>query len=195
MNVQMKWVTIALCAVAVSGCFRYTGYAGDGHFTDRGWQNYSHRYNVDLGPLDITTASSKTFTLRGLPRAEFCIGLAAKSEAVKPSYNVIVRMILKSSDGQVIVSEEGPLRSWVAETALGSDNAFFYRQGSARDVPLPNGGTRGERLNVRASGGWGTYFNSESRAVYSLTVQILSSRASQDSSARLRLEGWDRNDG
>lgn len=185
-----RFAAILLSAASLVSCFRYAGYKGDGHFTDNGWLNYSNRYTVDLGAVDLATPGSKIYTLRGLPRAEFCIGLTVN---VEPESNVIARVVLTAANGEVIVSEEGPLRSWVASTAVGSNKWFLYRRGERRDIPLPNGDTRGERLNVRRSGGWGTYFNSERRAVYSLTIQVLpNSNAPRDLSAHLRLSGWDR---
>jgi hypothetical protein len=62
----------------------------------------------------------------------------------------------------------------------------------AREVPLPDGNSIPEKLNIRPSGGWGSYFDSEKTAVYSLEVSIVSSEAPDGSVANLRLTGWGR---
>jgi hypothetical protein len=191
---------VVILALSLVGCFRYSRYSGDGLFTDNGWMNYSQRYVIDLGSIDLASEKqARSYVLNRLPHARFTVGISVTEDATvsvsgtSPSHSVSVRIVLRTSDGREVVREEGPLESWVRSFALGREEyAYLYRRGAARDVPLPGGGTTSERLAVKASGGWGSYFNSSQKESYTLSFEVLSSDLSSSIPARLTLHGWDR---
>lgn len=192
MSPYFRCQAVILLSIALSGCFRYSGYKGDGNFRDNGWRNYSGRYELNLGSIDLASPRSRTYTIEKLPRGEFTVGIVAPDVAAEPQNNVILRIVLTDRFGQIIISEEGSLASWTAQRGFNDTGGYFYRRGESQDFPLPKGGTRSERLNVKTSGGWGTYFYSEKHTAYSLTVEIVRSNAPQNLTAHVRLSGWDR---
>ena len=159
---------------------------------------YSHRYTVDLGPIELGRDGSMTFQLKGLPHAQFTVGIDVKGSkdlqlTNQPLRKTVLRIELRSSDNKTIIVEEAPLSEWVATTSPSSPGwAHFYRRGDAEDVVYSNGSTGSKRLGVKASEGWGTYFNSETPERYLLKVSVLSPGEVGDVSARLALVGWDR---
>jgi hypothetical protein len=101
-------------------------------------------------------------------------------------------MQLRTAEGETVILEEGSLNSWVRSYSALDNISDLYRMGEGKDIPLPGGGTQGERLGVKASGGWGTYFYSESDKTYLLKLEVLSSDQSMKREARLMVVGWDR---
>lgn len=85
--------------------------------------------------------------------------------------------------------EEGRLDQWTRSCGESDTKSFYYRRGKGIDIPLAGGGSRGERIEVKASGGWGTYFVPEARAAYTLTVTILNAESTLRRPTRLVLEG------
>jgi hypothetical protein len=190
----MRRLTLFAFLVVLSGC-SHTGYNGDGQFTDNGVMAYSRRYVIDLGPVDLSKPGSYRYTLSGLPRAELVVGLRVFEETQntwneRRDYPAVVRMQLQNAQNQTAILEEAPLNSWVRTYGVLDNISELYRQGEGRDIPLAGGGTKGERVGVKASGGWGTYFYSNEGEKYNLTVEVLAS--SMKRPARVIVVGWDR---
>jgi hypothetical protein len=190
----MRTVTLIVSIVALSGCFGGLFYTGDGDFTDNGILNYSRRYVVDLGPVDLSAPRIYTYRLSSLPNARFNVAIQVVEEKqnewdVRPEYPATVRLRLFTETSEAVILEEGQLDSWVRGFGAHDNISELYQRGETRDIPLPGGGARPERLGVRASGGWGTYFDSKHDQTYALTLEILSS--SMRRPAHLVLNGWD----
>ena len=180
--------------VALSACYRASSYSGDGRLVDNGWQLKGGRYALDLGPIDISRTGKYSYTLKRLPDAEFVIGIeveeAAPNRDQRPNHKAQVRLDLKGGGGS-IVAEGGSLDNWTWSYGLGDTKSFLYRRGEGKDVPLPNGGTKGQRVGVKPSGGWGSYFTADESVNYELTFQLLASEMPQRP-ARLVLRSVDK---
>ncbi len=179
----------------LGGCYQASSYKGDGRLIDHGWQNYSQRYVLDLGPVDLSRAGNYSYKLSNLPHAEFTIGIEiieAKPNQLnspRPDHSGHVRLELKSEDGQTIVTEDGTLESWTHSYGLGSTHSYLYRRGEQRDIPLPGGGAQIELLRNPA-GGWGSYFIAQTFKEYTLNFQVLQPNP-EKRSTRLLLHGVD----
>lgn len=197
MNVIAKSLYAAVCCFALFAC-AHRGYRGDGSFEDKGWMAYSNRYTVDLGAIELQKDGLAVFQLDGLPHGEFTVGVEVEGtehvELTDPApIEMFLRIELRSSSNDIIILEEGPISEWVAATSPTLPGwARFYRRGEAEEVVLPNGNTASKRIGLKASEGWGTYFNSEKRERYVLKVAVLSSGKLGNVSARVTLVGWDR---
>jgi hypothetical protein len=99
-------------------------------------------------------------------------------------------MQLQNGQNQTAIDESAPLNSWLRSYAVGDKLSELYRRGEGREIPLQDGGTRGERVGVKASGGWGTFFYSEPGETYRLKVEVLESSMSRP--ARIVVAGWSR---
>lgn len=190
----MRRLALLAVLVVLPAC-SHTGYNGDGQFTDNGVMTYWRRYVIDLGPVDLSRPSTYTYTLSGLPRAEFLVAIRVLEETQNKwnetrDYPAVVRMQLKNERKQTAISEEGPLNSWVRTYGVLDNISELYRRGEERDIPLPGGGAKIERVGVKASGGWGTYFYSDVGEKYELTVEVLAS--SMKRPARVVVAGWSR---
>lgn len=197
MKLCRVWLLIFGGVAALSGCFHAAFYKGDGQFTDNGFMAYSRRYVIDLGPVNLAVPNTYTYTLSGLPRAEFNVGIRVFEDKknewdVRPSYPVTVRMQLLTAKGDIVILEEGRLDNWVRSYGALDSYSDLYLSGKGREIPLPDGGTRGERLGFKASGGWGTYFESDVHGPYLLTLEIFETEKSMNRPARLIVAGWDR---
>ncbi len=173
-------------------------YTGEGQFTDRGWLNYSGRYVIDLGPVNLAAPGSYTYKLSGMPQARMVIGISVVEDnpngldQPRPEHPTRVRLELQNCENQIAILEEAPLDAWVHSYALRDTTSKLYRRGEARDIPLPGGGTRGELVGLKASRGWGTYFDSEPNCEYLLKFDVLASDHYIPRAARLVVDGWGR---
>src|SRR4030095_12778598 len=113
---------IALLAVlvGVAGCYSTARYDGDGQLTDAGWWVImGYRYSLDLGPVVLTSPGTYVVRLKGLPNAQFTAGIEVVEDAPIPlatsqaEDTTNVRLELKTSAGEIVVLEEGPLNTWV----------------------------------------------------------------------------------
>lgn len=179
------------------GCFHAAFYRGDGHFTNNGFMAYSRQFVIDLGPVDLSIPGKYKYTLAGLPHARFNVGIrvgeAKKNEwDIRPDYPASVRMQLLTPEGETVILEQGSLNSWVRSFGALDNFSELYRTGEAIDIPLAGGGTQGKRFGLKASGGWGTYFDAEINETYLLNFEVLTSEPSMRRPARLIVVGWGR---
>ena len=178
---------------ALTGC-THTGYSGDGQFTDNGLLVYSKRYVIDLGSVDLAKQGTYEYKLSGMPNATFNVSIrifegTRNSWGVRPEYPATVRMQMRNAAGESVIDEAGSLNSWVRSYGVLDDISDLYRMGEGRDIPLPGGGTKGERLGLKASGGWGTYFDSNCDETYTLRLEVLPSEH-WTRPARVVAVGW-----
>jgi hypothetical protein len=137
---MLRLILLALLVV-LSGC-SHTGYNGDGQFADNGVMTYWRRYVIDLGPVDLSKPNTYSYTLSGLPRAEFAVSIRVFEETQntwdrKPDYPAVVRMRLLNDQSQTVISEEAPLNSWVRTFGVLDNISELYRWGETRDIPYP----------------------------------------------------------
>jgi hypothetical protein len=197
MKTVATMVVVGFATVGAGGCNHAMFYTGDGHLTDRGWLNYSGRYTIDLGPLDLAVPGSYSYKLSGLPHAELVVGVAVVEDKpngigdTKPTHPAQIRVELRNCENQVAILEEGALDTWVQSYALRDANSFYYRQGIGKEIPLPDGGTRGQRIGRKASGGWGTYFEAEGGCEYRLKLDVIAPEQS-NRPARVVVNGYGR---
>jgi hypothetical protein len=180
---------------ALSGCSHERFYTGDGRFTDNGFMAYDRHYVIDLGAINLSVPGTYAYRLSGLPHAEFCVEIRVFEDKknewhVTPDYPANVRVELRTDEGETVILEDGSLNTWVRSYSALENFSDLYLRGEARDIPLPGGGTRGEQLGVKASGGWGTYFKSDVGKAYVLNLEVLSSDQSMIRPARLMTVGW-----
>jgi hypothetical protein len=184
----------------MTGCAALTslGYTGDGMLTDHGMLAYASRYLVDLGPINTSSPTSRTYHLSGLPHAEFVVGI----QVTDPRPNSVdddrsnrrgrVAVTLVDSEGETVIREDALLRHWDRSYALGGVRSTFYRVGATRELPLAGGGVKIEQVGMKPSGGWGSHFNSEPGERYTLNVRILEPFDDDAKDARVTLVGFDR---
>lgn len=170
---------IALLAV---NCVAEHRYSGDGVLTDHGLFEIHHRYVVDLGDLDLANQSERTFSMSGLPRETFTIGLLVRQPAgateplyeIRPVSSVIVRLELSNERGELVISEEAPLNEWVWSGPVDeSFQSFVYVPGAHVEVPLEDGAVRLELVGKKADEGWGTYFTPRRFGRYVAKVNVI----------------------
>ena len=188
--------SLPLAALALAaGCAHALFYTGDGRFVDNGFLAYSRRFEIDLGPVDLSTAGRYTYRLGGLPRAEFVVSLQVIEDKRNttdkaPDYPALVHVQLRDQNGDTVFDERAPLNAWVRSYGLPDNTSELHRRGRSVEVALPGGGSKQQRTGVKVSGGWGTYFHSERLATYTLTVDV--SEAALGRPSRLWLTGWGR---
>lgn len=189
----MRWLILAVTVSILAGCL-HSGYTGDGQFTDNGFMAYSRRFVVDLGPVNLSRIGTYNYSLSGLPRAEFVVSIRVIEETTntlngKRDYPAVVRVQMQNDRNETVIDEQAPLNSWVRSYGTLDNISELYRQGEGREVPVA-GGYRGEKLGVKASGGWGTYFYSDEGERYRLRVDVLAS--SMNRPASVIVDGWSR---
>jgi len=193
---QGQCLILCTSVIVLSGCISAAlFYTGDGKFTDNGFLVYSRRYEIDLGPIDLAVPGVYSYKLSGLPHAELVVGIRVFEERknewdVRPEYPAVVRIQMQSEEGETVILEEGSLNSWVRSYGVRDNISELYLQGKGREIPLPGGGTKGQRIGFKASGGWGTHFDSETNKAYYLRVEVVSGSLTRP--ARVHVDGFDR---
>lgn len=193
---MMMRLFLSLATVTLlTGCFYALRYTGDGQFTDHGIMAYSRRFVIDLGPVDLSYPGTYTYNLSGLPKAELVASIEVSEEDTNTwekerSYPVVVHMLLQNAQGETVIDENGSLDSWIRSFGTHNNLSELYRSGEEREIVLPRGGTTSERVGLKSSSGWGTYFYSERNEKYRLSLTILES--SMKRPARMIVAGWSR---
>lgn len=103
-----------------------------------------------------------------------------------------IRLTLETADHRMVISESGPLESWIWSYGLTLPRSFVYRRGAQKEVSLGQGVSRYDRIDTKFDAGWGTYFTPRSAEFYLLTVAVLEPSPLPPASARLTLStsGW-----
>lgn len=186
-------IPVIASTLALAACYQVSSYTGDGRLIDNGWQLKGGRYEVDLGPIDVSHPGEYTYALKGLPDAEFAIGIelveAEPNRDARPNHNVDVRLEMSETSGQTMVSETGSLENWVWSYGLGETKSFLYRRGASKQTAISGGATENVRV-VNAAGGWGSYITANEAKTYQLTLQVIKSQTPKRP-ARLLLQSVD----
>ena len=186
-----------LLVVLVSGCgpIAVALHKGDGQLTYHGMLSYSQRYTLDFGSIDLTRRGTYEFRLSGLVAEEMVAGLRVLEtrpntvDGLAPTHPAVVRIRLVASDGSIVIAETRRLDEWTRSHGVGDATSEYYIRGEGRDIPIGNGTTRGQRLNAKPHGGWGTYFRPVASSSYVLSIDVLEPDQ-HEPSARIQMTGW-----
>ena len=156
------------------GAFLNSSYGGDGKLTDNGLFAANDRYELDLGP--INDAESE-FIISDLPSVEFTIGLSMQGNSLKclpekKQFNPTVTLRLETSDNVEVISEQAKLIDWAWSEKGLCKGAFIYLRGKSKEIKLSSGGFNYERINIKSSSGWGTYFVPKKWKSYRLKLSL-----------------------
>ena len=156
------------------GIFLNSSYGGDGKLTDNGFFAATDRYVLDLGPI---VEIDSEFIINDLPSEEFTIGLSMPGNSKKclpkeKQFNPIVKLSLETSDNVEVISEQAMLADWVWSEKGLCQGAFIYRRGKSKERKLSSGGFTYERINIKSSKGWGTYFVPKNEESYRLKLSL-----------------------
>jgi hypothetical protein len=136
MHIVMNPLARTLLAAGLAmlaGCSQPVAYGGSGRLTDNGWTAPDYRYVVELGTLDLTRPGSATFTIAGLPKAHYVIGLqvpvAADQGGAADSGLIadVALQLMRVPEGQVLIIT-GPLRRQTWTGAPHEASSFVYRR-------------------------------------------------------------------
>lgn len=198
MNVAMRTGLIAGASVALAGCFGLASlnYRGDGTLTDHGVLAYASRYKVDLGPIDTSVLGVRSYQLQGLPYGEFSAGIEVldaepNKDSRDPKYRGRIALELRNATGEVVIAESAPVEEWTRSYGIGGTISHLYRSGASTEKRFPNGDMQHIKQGIKASGGWGTYFNSDPTETYTLRVEVMEP-LQPSRPTRVTLIGWDR---
>jgi hypothetical protein len=169
--------------ISSGGIYRSSAYQGDGRMTDEGiFSTYGRRFTLDLGSVDFTKSSTRSFAMAHLPHVELTVGfdIADYSHTRGTIYethpiDALVRLTLQNENDQIIFSEEEQLSRWVWSGAMGRDWAsFVYRRGN--ESKDPSQGVQPESFAATRMSGerlGGTYFKPLRDHRYKLLLEIL----------------------
>jgi len=108
-------------------------YTGDGRLLDNGPTAANDRYVVEVGTIDLSQRTSKTFALKGLPSVNFVVGIQVSSATGKsndgPIADADVLMEIRDESGSQVVGVAGPLRTWTWSGSLRGGPSFVYERG------------------------------------------------------------------
>jgi hypothetical protein len=175
MNNTAKYI-LAISMLSIIGCEPASQYSGDGQLVDKGSFAATDRYVLNLGSVDLTQQTTKTFRLSNLPEENFVVGIEVDdhthNRAVidKQQLNANVMLELTNAKGKVIFTKKAPLNTWTWSVPVVGSQAFVYGRGN------PD-----------------TYFDATLNTEYMLTISVLDVESSKTKySARLLLKsgGW-----
>jgi hypothetical protein len=168
---------IVLGVVVLGGVWFSTAwtYSGDGHFVDNGPFAANDRYLVELGTIDLTAKSERTYRLENLPEVNFVVGiqLFPKDHSMsmdKTVVNPTIYLKLYKEDGTSIFGILDPLERLTWSTPLPATNAFVYQ----RELPS-------------------SFFTADRHNIYFLTVSVIEpdqAASSVDAKVLLKSGGW-----
>jgi len=99
-----------------------------------------------------------------------------------------IRLLLETSNHEIVISEDGPLKSWKRSFTKGRFESFLYRAGKEHWITNKDGTTSPVADGVRTDEGWGSFFLPRPEITYQLTLEVLEAQA-QPRPARLLLKG------
>jgi hypothetical protein len=191
-KVMLIFATVASVAVS-TGCAGWA-YQGDGKLRDSGPLASHDRYVLDLGPIDLDRTGEYTYTMSNLPADHFTIGLeiveAAPNSSIgnRPPHPGRIRLLLETSNHEIVVSEDSALNSWIWSYMERDLKSFLYRAGEEHWITNKDGTTSPVPDGVRTDGGWGTYFSPRPDITYRLTLEVLEAQP-QPQPTRLLVKG------
>jgi len=166
-------VVTTFCSACVVGDFQ-----GDGRLVDRGPFAQKDRYVLDLGPVDLSRTGKYTYTMNNLPDTYFVAGLKIievepDRGGSRPPHLGRLRLLLETSNHDVVISEDSALDSWTWSSVLGSVESFLYRKGKQHWISNKDGTTSPVFDDVRTDEGWGSFFLPRRGVTYHLVLEVL----------------------
>ncbi len=174
----MLFLAIVASVAVSSGCAGWA-YQGDGKLQDSGPLASHDRYVLDLGPIDLGRTGQYTYTMSNLPAVDFIVGLEIvevepnRFTANQPVHSGSIRLLLETSNHEIVISEDGPLKSWRRSFVRDELESFLYRKGKEHWITNKDGTTSPVSDGVRTDEGWGTYFVPRPDITYRLTLEVL----------------------
>jgi len=178
----VRILALIVAATLSSACV-VSNFRGDGKLVDYGPFAARHRYVLDLGPVDLGRTGKYTYTMSNLPSVDFVIGLeiveaqANQFTGNQPAHSGSIRLLLETSNHEIVISEDGPLESWIWSFAKGNFESFLYRTGKEHWITNKDGTTSPVPDGTRTDEGWGTYFLPRPDITYRLTLEVLEAQA------------------
>ena len=168
----------AAFALVDSGYLATLFYRGDGRFVDHGFSEATSRYVIDFGIVDLGNRGRYRYRLAGLPRETMTLGLElfAPSATIqrRDAHAAVLKLKLVDRQGNLVIDEAAPLDEWVWNSSRGpSATSFLYRVGKKKEREVGGGVSTSEHVGVRASGGWGSFFDARITGRYELTLEVL----------------------
>jgi len=183
MLTKIMLILAAVASVVVnSGCAGWA-YQGDGKLRDSGPLASRHRYVLDLGPIDLGRTGKYTYTMSNMPAVDFAIGLEIvevepnRFTGNQPVHSGSIRLLLETSNHEIVISEDGPLKSWRRSFVRDNFESFLYRKGEEHWITNKDGTTSPVADGVRTDEGWGSFFLPRSNITYRLTLEVLEAQA------------------
>jgi len=186
-------LTPIVVATLFSACVT-SDYQGDGKLVNHGPFAAKDRYVLDLGPVDLARTGKYIYTMGNLPGDRFAIGLEIveaepnRSTGNRPPHSGRIRLLLETSNHEIVVSEDSDLKSWIWSFGRGDLKSFLYRTGEEYWVSSKDGTSHTVHVGVRTDEGWGTFFSPRPDIKYQLTLEVLEAHA-QPRPTRLLLKG------
>jgi hypothetical protein len=120
--------------------------------------------------------------MTNLPATDFIVGLEiveleANRSGNRPLHTGRIRLLLETSNHEIVISEDSALKSWVWSFTLGDFKSFLYRTGEEHWITNKDGTTSPVADGVRTDEGWGTYFSPRPDITYRLTLEVLEAQA------------------
>jgi hypothetical protein len=153
MVIDVKWI-VAVVLLQLGGCAKQATYSGDGRLIDHGLTAADNRYVVEVGPVDLSRAGSVRFTLAGLPRTYFAVGLEVpggvdRGSAANAATPADVSLEVTQEGYGMVALITAPLRDWTWLNPKPGETTFVYLRRSS-----------------------GTYFDAFTEARYRLDVVV-----------------------
>ena len=143
---------LALCPFVflVSGCDKAFWYDGDGKLTDHGFWEAMDRFELDLGPIDLTQEGRYLFEVDELPREDFTLGLEVDcpvsfSTCIREHpLDAVVSVYLHDEWNRGLVFTKLNLQDWTW-SGSGREAMFLYRGQHPSTLFVP---TRDSRFRI-----------------------------------------------
>jgi len=124
-------VVTTFCSACVVGDFQ-----GDGRLVDRARSPKKDRYVLDLGPVDLSRTGKYTYTMNNLPDTYFVAGLKIievepDRGGSRPPHLGRLRLLLETSNHDVVISEDSALDSWTCPLCWGVWSRFSIEKGNS----------------------------------------------------------------
>lgn len=162
---------IATCFLfSMTGCYSARAYRGDGKMIAArlgSWLMHCTYYGVELGSIDLTKKSKRTFTMKGLPNEEMCLGFRTKLADQNAPFednksDALVKVLLVDEAARIVVYEEERFTQWT--WSAGGEDSVVYHRGHL--------GNQGQEVLKVVDEAHGTYFKPRTKVKYKLTVEI-----------------------
>lgn len=87
--------------------------------------------------------------------------------------SMLVHLRVENERGEIVIDQHAPLNQWVWSGAVSEKSeSFVYARGTTCEIPVGADTFRQKHDNVKADGGWGTYFTSRAEGHYTVRLKI-----------------------